>query len=68
LGDFGFEVDQLFILAYLLSLGGLITWFVTFPASILAAYCVEVLGWLREDAHIRRQREQLTGDRSEVVE
>jgi hypothetical protein len=68
LGDFGFEANQLFVLAYLLSLGGFFTWFVTFPAGILAAYCVEVLGWLREDAQIRRQREQVAGDQSEVVE
>ena len=55
LGDFGIEVEQFFFSVLLLSLGSFFAWFVTFPAGVLAAYCVEVFGWLREDARNRQQ-------------
>jgi hypothetical protein len=66
--DYRFVADNFFIGAYLLSVGGLFAWFITVPIGILAAYCVEVAGWLREDARDRRSRSQGGGDQAKAVE
>jgi hypothetical protein len=51
-----FEVSEALSMSVLLISAGLFVWFITVPIGILAAYCVEVVGWVREDARDRRCR------------
>ena len=53
-----FKVQGLLGFVAILSYGGfLFTWFITVPTGILAAYCVEIVGWVREDARNQRRNE-----------
>lgn len=51
-----FEASKAFGMSVLLSSAGLFVWFITVPIGVLAAYCVETVGWVREEAHERRRR------------
>ena len=50
--DYHFEVRKFIGGVLLLS-------YITLPAGILAAYCVEIVGWIREDAARRRRVETI---------
>jgi hypothetical protein len=66
--DYRFEIQRFFAGVYLLSVGGLFACVITVPVGILAAYCVEIVGWIREDACRRRNSVPMPDDQAGAAE
>ena len=65
---YSFEISRALSMLVLLSSAGLVVWFITVPIGILAAYCVEVIGWIREDASRRRNGVPMPDDQAGAAE